>query len=142
MTPQEVKYLVVHCAATPPTMDIGAKEIDRWHRANGWLCIGYHFVIRRDGTVENGRDLSMVGAHEPAVNRVSLGICMVGGVDADMKAENNFTPAQFESLKTLLAQLRHDGYNGEVIGHRDVNPHKDCPSFDAKAWWKTQQEKA
>ncbi|HMQ62785.1 MAG TPA: hypothetical protein PKE06_19045, partial [Flavilitoribacter sp.] len=48
--------------ATPAAMDIGAKEIDRWHRAKGWFTIGYHFAIRRDGSIEYGRELSEVGA--------------------------------------------------------------------------------
>ena len=90
---QRTDYIIIHCSATPPNMDVNAKEIDRWHRQKGWLGIGYHYVIKRDGTREVGRKLSEAGAHCIAYNHKSVGICLVGGVDvAGGKAENNFTP--------------------------------------------------
>ena len=54
---RKVEYIVIHCAATTEDKDIGAEEIRGWHLQRGWLDIGYHRVIRRDGTIENGRDL-------------------------------------------------------------------------------------
>ena len=57
MNKDDVKYIVVHCSYTPEQMDIGA-DIDRWHREKGWMMIGYHKVIRRDGTIEDGRPLN------------------------------------------------------------------------------------
>ena len=68
LSADSIRYLVVHCAATPPEMDIGAKEIDLWHRQRGWSGIGYHFVIRRDGRVEAGRPLDRPGAHAQGFN--------------------------------------------------------------------------
>lgn len=58
-----VNYIVVHGAWTPPSLDVGAEEICEWHRERGWREIGHHFVIRRDGTVEDGRDHGTPGAH-------------------------------------------------------------------------------
>jgi len=55
MKPSDVKYIVVHCAATPPTMDIGIKTIDGWHKERGFRCVGYHFFIKRDGKLQEGR---------------------------------------------------------------------------------------
>lgn len=134
-------YLVVHCAATKPSADIGAADIDRWHRKQGWACIGYHFVIRRDGTVEEGRELDVIGAHVSGHNENSVGICLAGGVsEKDVNvAENNFTPAQFASLKKLLADLRAKYPKAVIQGHRDFpGVAKACPSFDAKGWAKSQ----
>lgn len=128
------KYLVVHCAATKPTMDIGLREIRQWHRERGWLDIGYHFVIRRDGTVETGRPHDVIGAHVEGHNYESLGICMAGGIDAKGKPENNFTPAQFESLRALLDKLKADYPSAKIVGHRDLDPKKACPSFDVASW--------
>lgn len=128
------KYLVVHCAATKPTMDIGLREIRQWHRERGWLDIGYHFVIRRDGTVEAGRPHDVIGAHVEGHNYESLGICMAGGIDAKGKPENNFTPAQFESLRALLDKLKVDYPSAKIVGHRDLDPKKACPSFDVASW--------
>lgn len=137
---EKTDYLVVHCSATTDKMDIGAADIDKWHRAQGWACIGYHYVIRRNGLVETGRDESVVGAHVQGHNENSIGICMVGGVDANdvNKAINNFTPAQFAALKQLLLQLRKKYPKAVIQGHRDFpNVHKACPSFDVKGWVKT-----
>lgn len=97
--------LVVHCAATKARMDIGAAEIRRWHKEKGWADIGYHYVIRRNGVLEVGRDESTVGAHAVGHNARSIGICLVGGIDEQGHAENNFTPAQFAALRRLLVRL-------------------------------------
>ena len=67
------------------------RDIDRWHRERGWLKIGYHYVIKRDGTVETGRELEEVGAHAKGHNAISVGICMVGGLSEDNEPETNFT---------------------------------------------------
>lgn len=134
-------YLVVHCAATRPSQDIGAADIDRWHRAQGWACIGYHFVIRRDGTVEEGRELDVIGAHVSGHNTNSVGICLAGGVtEADVtKAENNFTEAQLASLKKLLLDLRKKYPKAKIQGHRDFpGVKKACPSYDVKSWLKAE----
>lgn len=128
------KFLVVHCAATKPTMDIGLREIRQWHRERGWLDIGYHYVIRRDGTVEVGRPQDVIGAHVEGHNSESLGICMAGGIDASGKPENNFTAAQFESLRALLDKLKADYPSARIVGHRDLDPKKACPSFDVASW--------
>lgn len=134
-------YIVIHCSATGDKMDIGAADIDKWHRKNGWACIGYHYVIRRNGEVEEGRDVQVVGAHVAGYNEHSIGICMVGGVDANdhTKAKNNFTEAQFTSLKSLLTVLKLQYPNAIIQGHRDFpKVAKACPSFDVKEWVKQQ----
>lgn len=132
--------IIVHCSATPEDADIGAKEIDRWHRARGFSKIGYHYVIRRDGTLEHGRPVAEVGAHckEDGMNRVSIGICLVGGVDADdiAKAEDNYTDAQMDTLKQLitLAKQMYPTIK-DVLGHRDVpGVTKACPCFNVRDW--------
>jgi len=128
-------YIVVHCAATPPTLDIGRAEIDRWHRQLGWLMIGYHFVIRRDGTIETGRDIDVPGSHVSGYNANSVGICLVGGVDAKGKAEANYTAAQYASLAKLLRELKAKYPNAVIQGHRDFpKVAKDCPCFDVRKW--------
>ncbi len=137
---KETKYIAVHCAATPAGMDIGVKEIDRWHRTKGFLKIGYHFVVRRGGQLEIGRDEDEIGAHVQGYNAVSIGVCLVGGVDADdvSKAENNFTEEQFSTLRTLLERLQIQYPDAEVLGHRDFpDVAKACPSFDVRAWLKS-----
>ena len=103
--------IIVHCSATPQNMDIGVEEIRRWHtdpkpRGKGWSDIGYHYVIRRSGVVEAGRDWKRMGAHARGHNRTSIGICLVGGNDAEdrRRAEANYTRQQYRSLEKLIAE--------------------------------------
>lgn len=134
---QATNLVIIHCADTPAGMDVGAEEITAWHRQRGYLDIGYHYVIRRDGRLEVGRERDEIGAHALGRNKDSLGVCLVGGRGPGGKAENNFTPAQFAALGALLARLRAEYPEARVIGHREVNPKKACPSFDVQAWLKT-----
>lgn len=146
MKPAHVKHIVIHCSATPPKMDIGVDEIDMWHRKKGWLMVGYHRVIRRNGVVEFGRLLTNEGAQYGAhvgipLNYSSIGICLIGGMDKDMKhAENNFTPEQFSALEDEIKELKDMGYaHCEILGHRDLpRVTKDCPSFDVREWLRSR----
>ncbi|MGH1376701.1 MAG: N-acetylmuramoyl-L-alanine amidase [Alphaproteobacteria bacterium] len=133
---KKTDFIVVHCAATPPHMDIGAYEITQWHKDRGFRTIGYQDVVRRDGQVEQGRHSNEVGAHVRGYNARSVGICLVGGVDEQLKPQNNFTEQQFKSLKRLLRFYRVLFPDAEVLGHRDLAPYKACPSFDVRDWLK------
>lgn len=139
LTPESVKYLVVHCADTYARMTkVDAREIDRWHRQRGFLRIGYHFVIKRDGTLQEAPDcrpLTMIGAHVEGYNDKSIGICLVGGRGDNDQPEDNFTLDQKAELALLLEWLLKKYPKAEIVGHRDLNPHKACPSFDVKLWW-------
>lgn len=133
---EEIKYLVVHCSATPPKMDIGKHEITQWHKARRFRTIGYHYVIRRDGMLEYGRDLNEQGAHVKGHNHYSIGICMVGGVDEDGNPQDNFTTFQYQELARLLHKLKGMHSDAIIQGHRDFSGvKKACPSFDVKSWW-------
>ena len=136
-TIEEVKYIVIHCADTPASMDVGVEEIRQWHLKRGWFDVGYHWVIRRDGTIETGRPSDRPGAHARGFNHISLGICLVGG-----KGGDNFTDDQWDALAGLVIGLKQAHPAAEVLGHRDLpNVNKQCPSFDAKAWWANIEEK-
>ena len=117
-------------------MDIGRKEIDRWHRERGFFMIGYHYVVRRDGSVEEGRPLMQPGAHVQGINDRSVGICMVGGVAEDGKTpEANFTPEQWGALKVLLKKLKEKFPHAKIKGHNEF-ANKACPSFSVQDWLK------
>lgn len=134
---RRIDLIVIHCAATPPDMDIGVREIDRWHKGRGWSGCGYHHVIRRDGTVERGRPEAQVGAHAQGHNAHSIGVCLVGGVrrqNGKLIAEDNFTPDQWVALRNLVQQLRAKYPGAKIVGHRDLDQRKECPSFDVRTW--------
>lgn len=134
----ETNAIFVHCSATKPSQDIGVREIRQWHKEKGWLDIGYHFVIRRDGTVEAGRDQDAVGSHVANYNADSVGVCLVGGIDDKGKFSANFTPFQMSVLRSLLVSLQAEYPKAVLRAHHDVAP-KACPSFDLSRWWKTNE---
>ncbi len=128
--------IVVHCAATPPSMDIGAAEIDSWHRERGFRGIGYHAVIRRSGLIEAGRPLTAMGAHARGHNDSSVGICLVGGLGEDgVTPAPSFTGRQFAALDRLVAALGQAFPEARLVGHRDLpGVNKACPCFDVSLW--------
>lgn len=132
---ESVDYIVIHCSATRPGMDIGKAEIEVWHRQRKMVKIGYHLVIRRDGVIEQGRALDEMGAHARGVNQHSIGVCMVGGVDDKLHPQNNFTDIQWEAMRYVLKFLTLKHPEATIIGHRDVpGTNKACPSFDVSAF--------
>lgn len=129
----KVTKLIVHCTATPEGRNVSALEIDAWHRARGFRCIGYHYVILLDGTVVAGRKENRIGAHCRGQNSCSLGIAYVGGLKADGKTPaDTRTPAQRDALLRLLRQLRRRYLSATIHGHREFAA-KACPCFDARA---------
>jgi len=137
---KNIRYITIHAAATTPSMDIGVKEIREWHLARGWRDVGYHFVIRRDGTLEKGRPLDEMGAHVGGHNSGNIGICMAGGVtEADGRTpENNFTAAQWQTLRELVYQLHTMHPKAVIMGHNGFPEHESrgCPCFDWRKWRK------
>lgn len=137
--------IVIHCSATPEGRDVTAATIRSWHLAKKWADIGYHFVIRLDGTIEVGRPLSRPGAHVEGYNQRTIGICYVGGLATDGKTpKDTRTPAQKAALLHLVTELKHRFPAATIKGHRDYSPDlngngriepqeymKACPSFDA-----------
>jgi N-acetyl-anhydromuramyl-L-alanine amidase AmpD len=145
---RRIDLLVVHCSANQPSADIGVAEIRRMHQDLGKTDVGYHRVIRRNGRIEAGRPIEQVGAHARPYNRHSIGICLIGGIDARGRAENNFTPAQFEALDDELTHFFSLYPDAQLCGHRDLSPDlngdgritpnewmKMCPCFDVREWW-------
>lgn len=135
----KTEYIVLHCSATRGVQsNIGANDIRRWHIQRGWADIGYHYVIKRDGTLENGRPPDQIGSHVQGFNARSVGICLVGGLDdKTWKPADNFTAAQWKTLTSLVARLVKIYPDAKVLGHRDFPAvKKACPCFNARVWAK------
>lgn len=126
-----LKEIIIHCAATKPSMDIGADWIRKIHvQQRKWRDIGYHYVIRRNGIIEYGRQLDQIGAHVEGHNTGTIGICLVGGISETGRPENNFTPAQFEAVQFLINTLVKEFPSIiKLSGHSDY-ANKACPSFN------------
>lgn len=127
---REINHLVVHCSYTPPSMDIGADEVRQWHKDKGWRDIGYHYVIRRNGSVEKGRPEDEVGAHAKGYNLDSIGICLIGGKKSgEEKAEFNFTMKQLMALDHLI-KIKLKDYPGSMVSGHNQLSSKSCPCFN------------
>jgi len=126
-----INEIIVHCSATAEGKDFTVADITRWHKQRGFTTIGYHYVIYRDGSVHNGRDINVSGAHCVGHNTHSIGVCYIGGCKADgLSPKDTRTPAQKDALLKLLKQLRTLYPTAKIRGHRDF-ANKACPSFDA-----------
>ena len=133
---ESVRYLILHCSATRCDKDYTAEQLLRDHKTRGFRTVGYHFYIRRDGTITQHRKLLEVGAHCRPWNRCSIGICYEGGLDGKGLPADTRTPAQKAALTQLLQELGRHFPAALTVGHRDLNPQKACPSFDAAKEYK------
>ena len=128
---RRITLIIVHCSAVKPTQTSSAKEIDAWHRQRGWKCIGYHYVVRRDGSIEKGRAETQVGAHCKNHNTHSIGVCYEGGLDNKGHPADTRTEAQKQALLKLLKELKSRYKDALILGHHDLDKYKDCPCFNA-----------
>lgn len=160
----QTDYIVIHCSATPPSMDVDVKDIECWHKARGFHGVGYHIIIKRNGTSQKGRNINDAGAHVAGYNHKSVGVCLVGGVSSTCahcgkagsgagpwrvycevcKAthlggpENNFTEEQWQQLAIVLWELKQKYPEAKIVGHRELDKGKACPSFDVQAYLKRE----
>ncbi len=147
MMSKPMKYLVIHCTATPEGREVTAAEIRRWHTApppagRGWKQVGYTDLFHLDGRVErlvkNNEDAQVdpweVTNGATGYNSVSRHIVYVGGCDSDMRPKDTRTPAQCEALKRYVLEFHSRFPQIRIVGHHDLNPAKQCPSFDVGRW--------
>lgn len=146
-----IKEIIVHCSDTPEGRHHTVEDIRAWHKQRGFSDIGYHFVIYLDGSIHNGRDVNIIGAHCSNHNAHSIGICYIGGAEGEVKngkivlktdekgnhiTKDTRTEKQKESLLFLLKELRKQYPNAKIYGHHDFDKGKSCPAFDAKDEYK------
>lgn len=139
MTPESVSYLILHCSATRSDRDYTVEQLKRDHLARGFIDVGYHYYIRRDGTLTQHRRHDEVGAHCRPFNRCSLGICYEGGLDAQGHPKDTRTPEQRTTLVHLLVKLKQQFPNAIIQGHCQMPgaTPKACPCFDAHKEYRT-----
>ena len=130
---RSITEIIIHCSATAEGRDFGVADIRRWHKAQGWTDVGYHYVVRLDGTVQEGRALSEAGAHCKGHNAHSIGICYIGGLAADGRTpKDTRTTAQRAALRALVGRLQRQFPAATVHGHCEFAA-KACPCFDVRA---------
>lgn len=160
----QLKYLVLHCTATPEGRDIAGDDIRRMHTSpvsaggNGWKQVGYNDLIRLDGTIERLVDNNEDDNVDPwevtngakGYNSVSRHVAYAGGCDRSGKPKDTRTPAQLKAMEVYVRDFHRRHPSVKIIGHRDLSPDlngngviepgewtKACPSFDVSSWLKS-----
>jgi N-acetylmuramoyl-L-alanine amidase len=96
---RKINKIILHCTATPEGRHTTVEDIRRWHKAQGWSDIGYHYVVYLDGSVHEGRPVDIVGAHTKGHNTGSISVVYVGGIDKmNLKPKDTRTEEQKEAL--------------------------------------------
>lgn len=146
----ELKYLVIHCTATPEGREVTAGEIRSWHTGpvskggRGWKQVGYTDMIHLDGTVErlveNNEDAYVDGWEitngAKGYNSCSRHVVYVGGLASNAKTpKDTRTPQQAEALKEYVLDFHKRFPQVKIIGHNEMAA-KACPSFDVQKWLK------
>lgn len=127
----KVEYIVIHESLSSHGKDVSARTIHQWHLENGWAGIGYHYFINEYGDVENGRPEFWPGSHVKGWNEESIGICLSG-------RGPNFNDEQWGTLRRLVLELKRRYPDAEIVGHRDLDENRTCPSFSVRKWCKQQ----
>lgn len=141
---RNIKYIAIHCTATPQTATIKSMQ-DFWKNVKKWTRPGYHYVVMPDGKVVNLLSVDTPSNGVAGFNSVTINIAYVGGLDAKAQPCDTRTPQQKESLLKLLKELKQQFKTAVIQGHRDFSPDKNhngiierfewikyCPCFEAK----------
>lgn len=144
----KLKYLVLHCTATPEGREVTAADIRRWHTSpvskggRGWKQVGYTDIIHLDGTVErlvdNNEDANVdpweITNGAKGYNSVSRHVVYAGGCARDGKTpKDTRTPAQRKAMEEYVKDFHRRFPEVRIIGHNEV-ASKACPSFDVQKW--------
>ena len=117
--------IVIHHAGLTKDIDIGVPAIHDMHLGNGWAGIGYHFIVHKDGTIEEGRPLQYMGAHAYQNNQYTVGICMTGNYNlAYPPFEQSLAVEQLTAALCKKYRIKPSDYT--IFGHRDLND-TSCP---------------
>ena len=141
---REITEVVVHWTETTTNKNIGSEEINQYHLAANLEGIGYHYVIRRDGSLQRGRPINIEGQHSPLNNHNerSIGVVFVGGINVPSGTPNpeNFvsvqslTRSQFNTFDHLCRAFYSTYAGGQIVGHNDIDETEEDPGFDVREY--------
>lgn len=127
---RKVDRVFIHCSASDNPKHDDVKVIRKWHmspdpndRSKPWSDIGYHYYIKKDGSIQRGRSIEKIPAAQAGHNRNTIAICLGG-----LKKEY-FTEEQFRSLRTLCNLIANSLPDVTFHGHCEVSA-KECPVFN------------
>ena len=148
---REITEVVVHWTETPVNKNIGSEEINEQHLSSNLNGIGYHYVIRRDGSLQRGRPANKEGEHAISNNhnQRSIAIVFVGGINAPSETRNiqdflsvqSLTRSQFNTFDHFCRSFYDVFAGGQIVGHSDIDDLANDPGFDVRAYVKANFDK-
>lgn len=112
-------YITIHHTTGPQMQD--TNEIFQEHLAAGYIGIGYHFVVKGDGTIVRGRPIWSIGAHALGINYCSIGVALEGDYQPGDNGEYETPPdVQIDALVNLCADIMDEYGALRINGHRDA----------------------
>ena len=134
---REITEMVVHWTETNTNRNIGSEEINKFHVDQGLEGIGYHYVIRRNGSLQRGRPVGLKGQHAPinSHDERSIGVVFVGGINSPTQSVGelsaaSLTRSQFNTFDHLCRAFYNRFPGGQIVGHNDIDDNEVDPGFD------------
>ena len=144
---REITEVVIHWTANYiDQAHIGAEEVHAWHLQRGFSGCGYHYIIKRDGSIQRGRPINIRGAHVEGNlghNTLSIGISHVAGYNCTSGTPNpnryisaeSINEAQWRAQRNFLEVFYRIFPGGQVLGHNQISQSgKVDPGFDVDAY--------
>jgi len=145
---REVDRVIVHWTETHTNKNIGSEEINALHLEMGLDGIGYHYVIRRDGSLQRGRPVNIEGEHAEGANEKTIGLVFVGGINVPTGTPNseNFLSSQSLTRSQIntfdhFCRSMYKIYPGmTIVGHSDIDDTgaNIDPGFDVPDYVRTR----
>lgn len=136
---REVTEVVVHWTETHTNRNIGSEEINRYHLSLDLDGIGYHYVIRRDGSIQRGRPVNIEGQHAPinGHDQRSVGVVFVGGINVptgtpnseDFLSAASLTRSQINTFNHFCREFYKVFEGAQIVGHTDIDLVEIDPGF-------------
>ena len=143
-TTRDVSEIVVHATESYTNANIGSEEIHIRHIEAGHDGIQYHYVIRRDGTLQRGMptDTPSTASAILGHDKNCIDVALVGGVNVPSEADypllnlsaSSFTQAQMKTLEAVCESFYLKVSGGQVMGHNAIDRNSQDPYFDVVSY--------
>jgi hypothetical protein len=134
---RDISEIIIHWSETFANANINGKQLTQLTGAGD---NAYHYIIKRDGSVERGVPIKSAGNHTKGHNSYSIGVCLIGGVAAatedqglnERKSASNLTRAQYNTLYQILRVFFTQYPGGQALGHSEIDNDEDDPGFEVR----------
>jgi hypothetical protein len=134
---RDVSEVIVHWSETFTNANLTGSELQQ---LTGAGSNAYHYIIKRDGSVERGQPLNSSGSASPGHNSYSIQVCLVGGVNVASEETDingnmgagSITRTQFNSLHEIFRVFFIQFPGGQALGHGEFDLTQLDPGFEVR----------